>query len=278
MNMKSITIERIENDLRNIGVKKDDTIMLQSSLKSVGLVEGGADAVIDALLHVIGEGGTLMVPTFTYSYAGKEDAVVFDKKSTPVCNTGIISETLRKRKEAERSSHPAYSFAAIGKNAKALTSDHPIGSPLGIGSPLHRLAEMNGKILLLGVGQNRNSLIHTAEAAAGMIYQCVPFRESWGRAVRVLNSEGVVEIIDQKQFPGCSYHFGIIEEVLQSKGILRYGKAGNAATQFMNAKDVIIQVVELLKKKPDYLLCGRPECECCTNRKKLLAALEKNNS
>lgn len=273
MNTTVITIEKLENDFRNIGVQKDDLIMLQSSLKSVGMVEGGADTVIDALLHVLGEGGMLMVPTFTYSYTGKEDASAFDIRSTPVCNTGIISETLRKREEAERSDHPSYSFAAIGKNSKALVSDHPINSPLGIGSPLHRLAEMGGKILLLGVGLNRNSLIHTAEAVAGMQYQRIPFRESWGRAVRRLNANGREEIIEQNEFPGCSYNFGIIEEELKAKGILKFGKAGEAITRFMVAQDVIDYVVEVLRQKPDYLLCSRQECECCINKKKLLNTL-----
>jgi aminoglycoside 3-N-acetyltransferase len=211
-----------------------------------------------------------MVPTYTYSYIGKEGAAAFDINTTTSVGNGIIADTLWRRADAKRSNHPSYSFGAIGKNARYLTKDHPLNAPLGIDSPLHRLALSGGRILLLGVMQDRNSLIHVVEAAAGVKYQCLPFKESWGKAAKIINNKGREEYVDQNEFPGCSFNFGVVEDTLINKGLIEFGKVGNATTRLMAANGIIITVIQILKKDPGFLLCKRPECECCTKRKKLL--------
>jgi aminoglycoside 3-N-acetyltransferase len=269
-----ITRERLVKDFRASGVEKNDIIMLHSSLKNVGWAENGADTVIDALLEVIGDGGTLAVPTYTYSYIGRESGEAYDRRKTSCINNGVITDMLWRREGARRSSHPTHSIGAIGRLAEYLTSDHPDGAGFGVGSPLHKLAEKGGKILLLGVGQDRNSLIHVGEALAGALYNEVPFREGWGRSAKRITEQNEEEIVPQVEFPGCSYNFGVMEDLLNQKGIVRFGQAGNAVTRIMNAQAVLDQVIEMLRDRPGFLLCDRPECECCTARKRLLEQLE----
>jgi aminoglycoside N3'-acetyltransferase len=113
-------------------------------------------------------------------------------------------------------------------------------------------------------------MIHTAEAIAGAKYQCIPFRQNWGVAAKRLNSQGMEEILEQDEFPGCSYNFGIVENEPSIKECIKFGKVGNADTRIMDAQEFICKVVEILKVKPDFLLCNRPDCECCINRKKFM--------
>jgi aminoglycoside 3-N-acetyltransferase len=243
--------------------------MMHAAMSRVGWVEGGPRAVLEAILEVLGPDGTLMVPTFSYSYDKRDVAEAFDKHSTPSCNNGVLADTLWKRPDAYRSDHPAYSVAAVGARAEEMTRNHPIEQPVGEGSPLHRLVLAGGHALLLGVGQDKNTLVHTAEALSGVGYTVVPFKESWGRSVRVKTAKGEI-LVPQREFSGCSYGFPVLEPVLQHKGLMVTGLVGQAACQFFKARDLVNTVFEVLEKQPDFLLCRRPECEACTNRRRYL--------
>ncbi len=240
--------------------------MIHAALSKVGWVEGGPGAVLDAILEVLGPEGTLMAPTFSYSYDKRDVAEAFDKRTTPACNNGILADALWKRPDARRSDHPAYSVAAVGARADEMTRDHPIEQPVGEGSPLHRLVQNNGHVLLLGVGQDKNTLVHTAEALSGVGYTVVPFKESWGRNVRVKTPRGEI-LLPQREFSGCSFGFPVLEPVLKQKGVLRTGLVGQATCQFFRAQDLVNTVVEVLQQQPDFLLCHRLECEACVNRR-----------
>lgn len=264
-----ITTERLAEDFRKLGVKEGKSLVVHSSLKNIGWTKNGADTVIDALLSVLGKAGTLMVPTFTYSYLNNSEVEAFDRK-TSQCFTGIIPETLRKREGALRSEHPSHSFAAIGKNAAYLLEGQPLDAALGKESPLHRLTLVDGMVMLLGVGQDKNTILHTAEALSDIGYTKVPYKESMGRAVKRINGEGMFEILPQVDFPGCSFNFGVMEGVFKLKGLIKYGRAGNAVVQLMNAKDIVEEAIRVMQKQPDFMLCYRHDCESCTNRRKYL--------
>ncbi|UCD58095.1 MAG: AAC(3) family N-acetyltransferase, partial [Candidatus Hydrogenedentota bacterium] len=107
-----VTARKIVADLHSLGLDKGVNIVVHSSLSSLGHVEDGADAVIAALLEVIGETGTLVMPTFTFP---PEPA--FDVDSTR-STTGLLTETFRKREGVYRSAHPTHSVAAFGPLAK----------------------------------------------------------------------------------------------------------------------------------------------------------------
>jgi aminoglycoside 3-N-acetyltransferase len=170
-------------DLRQLGLEPGAVVIVHSSLSSLGWVCGGSEAVVLALMDVLTESGTLVMPTHSadYSDPGKwenppvpeswleaihENMPAFDPRTVPTRGMGRIPETLRSWPEALRSSHPAFSFAAWGRHASFVTGDHSLDYSLGEGSPLARIYELDGQILLLGVGYESNTSFHLAEYRA----------------------------------------------------------------------------------------------------------------
>jgi len=174
------TIESLKDDFKSLGLKQGDIILVHSSLSQLGWTVGGPVSVIDALISVLGEEGTLIMPTFSsgstdpkdWQYPPvpkewfpiiREQMPAFHIDKTPTRGMGIIAETFRKYPGVVRSNHPVSSFSAWGKHAHYITQDHTLESDLGEGSPLARIYELDGKVLLLGVTHSSNTSIHLAE-------------------------------------------------------------------------------------------------------------------
>jgi len=191
-----VTRRDLVSDLRKLGVEPGQTLLVHASIRSIGLVDGGAAAVVGALREAVGRTGNVVVPTGTAensvtSRAHKaliaqmtDDEVRafrrsmpgFDKDATP-STTGALGEALRTVAGAERSAHPQSSFAAIGPQAGYLMADHRFDCHLGEYSPLAKLYKMKASILLLGVGYQACSAFHLAEyryvaSPPNTIYSC----------------------------------------------------------------------------------------------------------
>lgn len=151
-----------------LGIQLGDHLLIHSSLSSMGWVDGGADAVIDACREAVGEEGTVLFPTLTGAVTDSPTCLPrFDARTSP-CWTGKIPETARLRPDALRSLHPTHSVAAFGRNASWFTSGHELArTPCGYGSPYDKLASVGGKIMLIGVTQQCNTSFHHAEEVAG---------------------------------------------------------------------------------------------------------------
>lgn len=149
------------DDFKKLGVTESDTILMHSSLSSLGYVEGGADTVIDTLLSVL-PNGTLLMPALSFATV-VDDHPVFSLKDTPSC-VGTITETFRKRVGVVRSVHPTHSVCGIGKYAEEILSKHiDTATPVGANSPFALLPKYNGKILMLGCGLRCNTSMHGVE-------------------------------------------------------------------------------------------------------------------
>ncbi len=252
-----VTREVLETDLQNVGLEDDDEVVVHASLSSLGWVEGGADAVVDALRATVGEGGTVVVPTFT-PFVVREKP--FDREETR-SRTGAITETLRSRPEAVRSAHPTHSVAAIGPAATQLTANHALERSLGRDSPLHRLARRGGKILLLGVGHERNSTIHVAEALADL-----PYKRGTNDVLIRDSSDGVRTVETAKV--GCGKGFPSLEAIADSAGILTRGTVGEANAQLVRGAEIIDVALNALEEDPTFLLCEDPECWWCPDARR----------
>lgn len=164
---KSISYKILVKDLIALGVKEDDTIMVHSSLSSMGHVLNGAITFIIALCDVVKK-GTVLFPSFSYIETNKNYYYSALKSS---CCVGMIPETFRKLKNVVRSFHPTHSVSAYGKDAVIITKDHILDdTPLGENSPFRKLIDFNGKILFLGCGLYCNSFIHALEEIANVSY------------------------------------------------------------------------------------------------------------
>jgi aminoglycoside 3-N-acetyltransferase len=163
-----VTQSKIIEQLREIGLKNGEVIMLHSSLSKMGYVEGGAQTVIDSLLKVIGDEGTLVMPAFPaigFNYDYLMTNPIFDLSNTP-SKMGIITEVFRNMKLVKRSLHPTDSVCALGKQADYLTKDHVNQlTPYNKNSPFYRLCELKAKIILIGVDLNSLTNFHTLEDA-----------------------------------------------------------------------------------------------------------------
>jgi aminoglycoside 3-N-acetyltransferase len=237
----------------------DKPVIAHASLKPFGYVEGGAEAVLDALLASF---ASVIMPTHTYKtkiipdvgppnngivYGSGQDqnklAEPFhpDMRADPLM--GILPETLRNHPSAIRTSHPILSFAGI--NADFTLFTQTLYEPL---APIGALAEQDGWVVLINVDHTVNTSIHYAEKLAGR-KQFIRWALGDNRAVECPN------------YPGDSMGFQAIEEHI--KFDTRRVEIGEALLQAVPLKRLFAVVQELLKKDPLALLCERSDCERC---------------
>ena len=160
------TKEDLKNDLKNMGLTGKEAIMIHSSMKAIGDVEGRADTVVDVLMEFFKE-GLLMTPTHTWDQMSKEYST-FNPATEPAC-VGIIPNIFRQRKGVVRSLHPTHSIAAYGKDAEEyIKGEENATTPCPPGGCWDRLRDIDAKILLLGVTHTRNTFIHSVDEVLGI--------------------------------------------------------------------------------------------------------------
>jgi len=170
----------VASDLQQLGVRGGQLLMVHSSLKSLGYVLGGAQAVVSALIEVLGPDGTLTMPAFSPEVSdpaiwgdrpfgdshvelAQDHVPVFDLAVTPT-SMGAIAETFRNWPGVLRSAHPQVSVTARGPLAERIITPHELAWGQGAGSPFERLYDFDAALLLLGVGFNRATFLHFAES------------------------------------------------------------------------------------------------------------------
>jgi aminoglycoside 3-N-acetyltransferase len=178
-----VTVDSLITDLRALGVEPGGTLLVHSSLSALGWVAGDAQAVVDALRAAVTADGTLVMPTHTPQYGDpaawtnppvpddwipviREQRPPYRPDATPTRGMGAIPECFRAYEDVRRSAHPIFSFAAWGADAAAVVEDHAFDRGLGEGSPLARVYDRDGDVLLLGVGHDVNTSLHLAEHRA----------------------------------------------------------------------------------------------------------------
>lgn len=156
-------------DLKKLGINETDTVMVHSSLRSVGEIEGGKENVLHALMDVLND-GLLLFPTHTWSTM-KEDGQVFDVLETESC-VGALTNIARKHPEFKRSNHPTHSVCAWGRDKEIyVTLDDDACTPTPPKGCFGALTERKGKILFLGASLTKNTFVHSVEE-----YMDVPLR------------------------------------------------------------------------------------------------------
>jgi aminoglycoside 3-N-acetyltransferase len=219
-----VTVERMASDLDTLGVESGQTVLVHGSLSSLGWVCGGPTAVVDALMTVVGPDGTLVMPT--HSPGNRDPSNMgnppvpdswydtiraqmppYRPSVTPTRGMGAIAECFRSYPGVTRSDHPQHSFAAWGSDAEFVTSDHSLDDSLGEGSPLARVYDLDGDVLLLGTTHGTNTSLHLAEYRASIDLE----RTSNASAVLVDGDREWVQwedlAIDDGDFAACGEAF-----------------------------------------------------------------------
>lgn len=271
--------DQLTNDLERLGLRTGDSVLVHTSLRKIGKMQSGPDTLFKAIMRVIGQEGTLLVPTFTFTHSDPAgwhnppisiEALELARQSIPLFNPeqspthiewiGYFPEYVRKQPDAFRSSHPIVSFAALGKNAEFLTRKVPFHFPLGEDSPLARLYKIDGKILLLGVSHKSNSSLHLAE-----IWANAPYIH---RSATLKTSPEVWSIM--RGSPECSEGFVKIEPLAQQYRIVKRGVVGDASCQLMSQRQLVSLGISLLQGDSSGLLCDLSDCAWCVSARKLL--------
>jgi aminoglycoside N3'-acetyltransferase len=165
-----------------------------------------------------------------------DDDHPFDPRATPCLGMGVVADTFWRSPNVLRSDSP-HAFAAIGPDASRITADHPFDTPHGLNSPVGRVYEFGGQILLLGVGHDANTTIHLAESLAGVRYR----RPKWltimraGQPVRVSYSE-----IDH-----CCHNFNLVDGWLDDEQ--RRGRVGHGDARLIDSRTVVATVIARLR-------------------------------
>ncbi|MEU6904934.1 AAC(3) family N-acetyltransferase [Streptomyces coeruleorubidus] len=251
-------------DLRRLGLRDGDTVLVHAALHAVGPVSGGVRTVVDALLEVLGPAGTLVAYTqtpdnsdpsrwhLTRGYTLPEEdwdqerarMPAFDPHTTRSFGVGVLPEAVRLRPGALRSAHPQSSFAALGAQASYVTSDHALDCHLGEHSPLARLEKLGARVLLLGVGYAACTAFHLAEyripGRPRRTYSCVvaappPHGRRWHEYRDVaLDSGPFAEL-------GAAY---------EGTGAVRRGRIGSADCRLLDLGAAVDHAVQWLTRGP----------------------------
>ena len=231
---------------RNLGIEAGDMILMHSSLKSLGVKEVTPEIAISALLHVIGESGTLILPCLSYRDVTEKNPV-FSVKETPCC-VGAIPEYFRTRKNTIRSVHPTHSVCATGALAYEITKDHiKDTTPVGLNSPFTLLPKYNGKILMLGCGLKPNTSMHGVEEIAGAPY-CLKDNDTHYKIT--LENNIVIESVHKRHnFYGFIQRYDRITEILNNDEI-NCGKVLQANCHLIDSKAMWQNGITAIKENP----------------------------
>lgn len=247
-----ITPARLRQDLERLGVERGSVLMVHSSLSSMGWVLGGAPTVVRALLDVIGEDGTLVMPAATphcgdpadwpeprlpetWIESAREHLPVFDPATTSTA-MGAIPEAFRTWPGTLRSGHPLESVCARGPSAERITGAHPLAFSEGPDGPFGRLHELDCRILLLGVGFNRCTALHYAESLSEnrrLTRVRFPVLEDGRRVWRE-----VPNVADDNDT-----HFPAVGERFLESGRAAVGRIGEARSVLVRMADLVDQAV-----------------------------------
>lgn len=252
-------------DLRALGVRAGDTLMLHSSVRAVAGergIMGGPDTILHAIFDALGPAGTLMmyvgwqdIPDYTLDLPPAARAVYraehppFDPATArAVRENSILAEFLRTWPGARRSHNPECSMAAVGTRAVYLTEDHPLNYGYGAGSPLEKLVTLRGRVLLLGRLLDNITLLHYAENRAALRakrrvhYECPILRA--GRATWF-----EIDDFDTGE-PHADYRFDQIAEAYRvGGGAVRQGLVGAAPAFLFDAPDLVGFAIRWLEER-----------------------------
>lgn len=253
-----LTFSRLCEQFRALGLSTGRTVLVHSAMSRMGWIAGGPETVIRALLAVVGPQGTLMMPTHTGGNTDPSfwqnppvpeswwpliiaETPPFDPATTPSREMGVIAELFRTWPGAIRSQHPLYSFAALGPQAQTLLADHRLETGLGEGSPLSKLYDLDGDVLLLGVGHDNNTSLHLAE-----------YRAEWPRKATAWNSlamsvDGERQWVRHESLDINSDDFDVLGRDYEAAYPVAVSKVGLAEVRLFKQRPIVDFAVEWIQ-------------------------------
>lgn len=241
-----LTFHDLVSNFQDIGLQAGDTLLVHSSYKSFGGVESGPQTVIDSLLAVLGNEGTLIMPTFNFDFC---KGLPWDVRKTP-SHMGAITNMVREYPDAKRVFHPIYSFSILGKHAVYLTKER-YKSSFGVNSVFGKLRLLDGKIIIIGLSYtNSMTFFHHVEELEGVDYRYM--KEFTGL---VTDQDGNTNE-DTFTMLVRDLDMGVITEVdpmgvrMEKAGIVNVRQIGESTVKLMKANDVYTFTAREMKRDP----------------------------
>jgi len=257
--IREISTGEVTSQLKVLGIKKGGVLLVHTSFRAVRPIESGPLGLIEALRAGLGPDGTLVMPSWTGS-----DEEPFDRTETPASpDLGIVADTFWRLPGVVRSNHP-HAFAAAGPQSARVTSD-PLPLPPHIpASPVGRVYDLDGQVLLLGVGHDADTTLHLAELLAGVAYRvpkyCTILQN--GRPVR----------IEYMENDHCCARFSLADEWLRKQGLQSEGRVGHAHARLAHARDIVAIALEQLAREPlVFLHDANAGCAECNDARRSIA-------
>lgn len=265
------SVGALTDQLRELGLKRGDIVMVHASLKAVGAVAGGPEGVLKAILDAIGPDGTLLAyvswerspyaETLNGRWLAPEDKAAwpaFDPATSPTFPAwGYLNHVIWRHPGMKRSTHPDASMAAIGPMASTLVDPHELDAGYGAGSPLERLVERGGKVLLLGAPLDAITVLHYAEAIARIpdkrrVRYEVPVVDEHGEKTWVpvehWDTNGITD-----RFAHAAQHGGLDAVETIARAYVMFdrhaeGTVGHARSYLFDARDLVKFGVRFLER------------------------------
>lgn len=244
-----LTHDTLVTEFQSLGVQPGDTLLVHSSYKALGGVEGGPQTVIDALLAALTPDGTLIMPNFNFDFC---KGAPWDVRETP-SRMGILTELIRKDPRAKRVFHPIYSFAIIGKHAEYLTAE-PYKSSYGKNSVFGKLRELDGKIMVIGLTYtNSMTFFHHVEEMEGVDYRYMKSFTGqvtdWDGTTREETFTMLVRDVER----GVHTEVDPMGALMEQAGVITVRKIGEAKVSLMKANEVYAFTAREMRRAPGLL-------------------------
>lgn len=244
--------QQIADGLKALGLCRGTILMVHASLSSLGKVDGGSDALIDALLEALGPEGTLLMPTHP-----ARDGRTFHPDAVP-SDMGTITETFRLRPGVLRSRHPYHPVAAVGARAEEMLRDHEqSAAPDGPETPYGRLIALDGRVLHIGCDLNTLTLLHTVEAELDLPY----LREL---EMKYVDARGEIRTLQIKRCPG-GHRGGVwkFDRLFREAGAMSVGRIDRAVCRLISAPEAAAIMRREMARHPAFALDDNPHCADC---------------
>lgn len=248
------TKKDIIDQLCEMGAPGNSVVLMHTSLRAIGEVEGRGEGLLDLLIdYFTSQGGLFCVPTHTWANAGKSDVITLDMVSGETC-IGTFPGIAARDKRAHRSLHPTHSMSVFGDKDKAeafIKGEGTYGTPASPKGCYGRICDMDGYILLVGVGHDKDTYIHCVEEMLDVPNRLsaepykMTIRKATGEISEVLSrshhAEGIGDV---------SARYPKYESAFRHYGVITDGYIGSARAQLCSARG-IRDVVTLINKRSE---------------------------
>ncbi|WFE89353.1 AAC(3) family N-acetyltransferase [Roseibium porphyridii] len=250
------TAQDLVDAVTSCGIKAGDVIFVHSNVGYSGRMDGVRSLdelcakTVEALLEVTGPEGTLVVPTFSYSFGSDKPERRYDPAETPSA-CGALSEYLRKLPEAVRSAEPMFSVAAVGAKKDELTRDVS-AECFGAGSFWERFLDADGKVCNLNFDAG-STFIHHVERKLG-----VPYRQDRPMSGEIWDGNGWIEaefvfFCRDMNDPGATARFELFDKLAREAEIVATQPVGRGSVVVISARDTEDFIRNQITRTPDFL-------------------------